>query len=152
MTSHFAIVYAKECHTIPGSVPNNRGAYCGRCVVRGDISSRSQCLTDILPVLCRPVVGLPITWIEHCPTFLISKVHVIYLTCFIIKYQAVTQLLEALRYKQEGRGVDSRWCHWHSVFHPSGLCVVLADLASNKNEYQEFFLRGKGGLCVGLTT
>ena len=24
--------------------------------------------------------------------------------------------------------------------------------ASNKNEYQEYFLLGKGGLCVGLTT
>jgi hypothetical protein len=26
------------------------------------------------------------------------------------------------------------------------------DSASNKNEYQEYFLRGKGGRCVGLTT
>jgi len=24
----------------------------------------------------------------------------------------VTQLVEALRYKPEGRGFDSRWCHW----------------------------------------
>jgi hypothetical protein len=26
------------------------------------------------------------------------------------------------------------------------------DSASNRNEYQEYFLRGKGGRCVGLTT
>jgi len=26
------------------------------------------------------------------------------------------------------------------------------DLASNKNEYQEYFLEGKVGRCVGLTT
>jgi hypothetical protein len=26
------------------------------------------------------------------------------------------------------------------------------DSASNKNEYQEYFLGGKGGRCVGLTT
>jgi len=26
------------------------------------------------------------------------------------------------------------------------------DLASNRNEYQEYFLRGKGGLCLGLAT
>ena len=26
---------------------------------------------------------------------------------------AVAQLVEALRYKLEGRGVDSRWCHWN---------------------------------------
>ena len=24
----------------------------------------------------------------------------------------VAQLVEALRYKLEGRGFDSRWCHW----------------------------------------
>jgi hypothetical protein len=24
----------------------------------------------------------------------------------------MTQLVEALRYKPEGRGFDSRWCHW----------------------------------------
>ena len=26
---------------------------------------------------------------------------------------AVAQLVEALRYKSEGRGFDSRWCHWN---------------------------------------
>ena len=26
---------------------------------------------------------------------------------------AVAQLVEALRYKQEGRGFDSRWSHWN---------------------------------------
>ena len=25
---------------------------------------------------------------------------------------AVAQLVEALPYKSEGRGFDSRWCHW----------------------------------------
>ena len=25
----------------------------------------------------------------------------------------VAQLVEALRYKPEGRGLDSRWCHWN---------------------------------------
>ena len=28
------------------------------------------------------------------------------------KGHAVEQLVEALRYKPEGRGFDSRWCHW----------------------------------------
>ena len=27
--------------------------------------------------------------------------------------QAVAQLVEALRYKPEGRGFDSLWCHWN---------------------------------------
>jgi len=26
---------------------------------------------------------------------------------------AVEQLVEALRYKSEGCGFDSRWCHWN---------------------------------------
>jgi hypothetical protein len=26
---------------------------------------------------------------------------------------AVAQLAEALRYKPEGRGFDSRWCNWN---------------------------------------
>ena len=26
---------------------------------------------------------------------------------------AAAQLVEALRYKSEGRGFDSRWCHWN---------------------------------------
>jgi hypothetical protein len=25
----------------------------------------------------------------------------------------VAQLVDALRYKPEGRGFDSRWCHWN---------------------------------------
>ena len=31
----------------------------------------------------------------------------------LIHANAVAQLVEALRYKSEGRGFDSRWCHWN---------------------------------------
>ena len=31
---------------------------------------------------------------------------------FIVDH-AVAQLVEAVRYKPEGRGFDSRWCHWN---------------------------------------
>jgi hypothetical protein len=31
-------------------------------------------------------------------------------TCSLV---AVAQLVQALRYKPEGRGFDSRWCHWN---------------------------------------
>jgi hypothetical protein len=61
--------------------------------------------------------------------------------------QAAAQLAEALR------GFDFQWCHWNysltSSFWPhigSGV-----DSAFNKNEYQEYILRDKGGRCVGLT-
>ena len=29
------------------------------------------------------------------------------------KGHAVSQVVEAIRYKPEGRGFDSRWCHWN---------------------------------------
>jgi len=53
---------------------------------------------------------------------------------------AVTELVEALRYKPEGRGFDS-------------LTVVLGSTRPlNRNVYHEYFLEGKGGWCIGLTT
>ena len=65
----------------------------------------------------------------------------------------VAQLVEALLYKSEGRGFDSQLCHWNSSFTSSfwphrdpGVSS-----ASKRNEYQEYFLVGKGGRCVALT-
>jgi hypothetical protein len=72
-------------------------------------------------------------------------------TTLLSRRYAVAQLVEALPYKPEDSGFDSRWCHWN-FFHwhnPSGRGV---DSASNGNEYQEYFLGGKSGRCVGLTT
>ena len=53
---------------------------------------------------------------------------------------AVAQLVETLRYKQEGHGFGSRWCHWNfslTFFRPHyglGLTQPLT------NEYQVYFL------------
>jgi hypothetical protein len=39
---------------------------------------------------------------------------------------AVAQLVEALRYKPEGRGFDSLWSHWSfKCLNPSGRTVAL---------------------------
>ena len=67
---------------------------------------------------------------------------------------AVARLVEALRYKPEGRGFDSRWCHWNFFIDTILLAALWpwVDSASNRNEYQEYFLGDKGGRCVGLTT
>ena len=56
---------------------------------------------------------------------------------------------------QAGRlGFDSRWCHWNfsltQSFQPHYGPGVKS--ASNRNEYHEYFLGGKGGRCIGLTT
>ena len=54
----------------------------------------------------------------------------------------VVQLVEALRYKPEGRGFEYRWSHWNfsltQSFRPHHGPGV--DSASNRNEYQEYFL------------
>jgi hypothetical protein len=39
--------------------------------------------------------------------------------------------------------------HWHI---PSGRTGPVVDAASNRNEYHEYFLWGRGGRCLGLTT
>ena len=64
----------------------------------------------------------------------------------------VVQLVEALRYKLEGHVFDSWWCHWYL-----SLTLYLwphygpgVDSASNRNEYQEYFL-GKVSWWAGLT-
>ena len=41
--------------------------------------------------------------------------------------------------------------HWHKIL-PIALCSPGVESASNRNEYQEYFLGGKGGRCVRLTT
>jgi hypothetical protein len=54
----------------------------------------------------------------------------------------VALLVEALRYKLEGRSFDSQWCHWNFSltlsYRPHYGPGV--DSASNRNEYQEYFL------------
>jgi hypothetical protein len=64
----------------------------------------------------------------------------------------VEQLVEALR-TPEDSGFGSSWCHgnisWQSFRLHYGPGV---DSTSNRNEYQECLLGGKGGRGVGLTT
>jgi hypothetical protein len=51
-------------------------------------------------------------------------------------------VVESLRYKPEGRGIDSQWCQWNfsmkysfQPHHGPGV-----DSTSNRNEYQVYFL------------
>ena len=64
---------------------------------------------------------------------------------------AVALLVQAPHYKPEVSGFDSRWCYFIDVIlrphYGSGV-----DSASNRNEHQEYFLWGKGGRCVELTS
>ena len=55
----------------------------------------------------------------------------------------MAHLVEALSYKPKGYGFDSQlWPRYGPE----------VDSASDRNENQEYFLGGKGGRCLGLTT
>jgi hypothetical protein len=62
----------------------------------------------------------------------------------------VAQLVEAVATNRQVAGSIpdgvSGIFHWHNPVGPG------VDSASNGNEYQEYFLGGKRGRCVGLTT
>ena len=64
---------------------------------------------------------------------------------------AVAQLVEALRYKLEGRSFYSRWCLWNFSltlpFRPR--CGPGVDSAFNRNEYQEYLLGVKPAGAYG---
>ena len=68
--------------------------------------------------------------ISHCETAIrTAKYNFSIEKTYICKRgHAVAQLVEVLRYKPEGSGFYSRWCH------PG------VDSASNINEYKEYFL------------
>jgi hypothetical protein len=63
----------------------------------------------------------------------------------------VALLVEALRYKPEGRGFDSRGCQWNFSLTYSFRSHYGPGVDSACNRY-EYFLGGKGGRCVGLQT
>ena len=50
------------------------------------------------------------------------------------------QIDEALRYKSEGSGFDSLCCNWNFLWHYG----PGVDSASKRNDYQEYFLGGRG--------
>jgi len=66
---------------------------------------------------------------------------------------AVTQLVEAPRFKAGRSRVRFPMVtleFFIDILFPAALKRV--DSASNRNEYEEYFLGGKGGRCVRLTT
>jgi len=67
-------------------------------------------------------------------------------------YKYVFRMVEELRYRPEDREFYSRLDHWDfslaKFFQPHYSPGV--DSASNRNEYQKYFVRGKGGRSVWL--
>ena len=57
--------------------------------------------------------ALYLQFMLHVILFSMLNVLHFYISTFRTGRHAVTQLVEALRYKPEGRGFDFRWCHWN---------------------------------------
>jgi hypothetical protein len=68
-----------------------------------------------------------------------------------IKLVDISTWVRRLRYKPEGRGIDSRCCHWNFVLTWSFRSQYgpEVDSASNRNEYQEYFLVVKAAGASG---
>jgi hypothetical protein len=98
------------------------------------------CTKDIYRSVHRIGEYVPVhsMYVLDCPLFEIYSMHMLF----------------SLLYKPEVRGFDYRWCHWNFSLTQSFRSHYSpgVDSASNRNEYQEYFLGGKGGRCVGLTT
>jgi len=71
-----------------------------------------------------------------------------YLFCVSMRLR-MAQLVEALRYKQEGRRFDSRWCHWNFSWTYSFRPHIALGLTQPLTEISN---RSKACRCVGLTT
>jgi len=64
-------------------------------------------------------------------------------------------VVKVLCYKSEGLWFDLSWCHWNFSLTLNTSDRTMrpeVDSASNRNEYQELFLGGKGSRCVRLIT
>jgi len=91
--------------------------------------------------------------LNHCATA-VPLIYIYIVRTWQKTGYVLAQLVEALCYNPKSRFFDSRLCHWNfsltysfrSHYDPG------VDSTSNRNEYQEYFMRSKGGRCVRLTT
>ena len=58
-------------------------------------------------------------------------------------------MVKALRYKSDGPGIDSRWCHriFSMTYSFRPYHGPDVDSAPNENEYQEYFLGVKAAVA-----
>jgi hypothetical protein len=90
--------------------------------------------------------------------YISSNVHIVNYSemfqCIYIIWARDGVVVKALCYKSTGCGFDSHLCHWNFwvTYSFQSRYGPEVDTASNRNEHQVYFLGGKGGRCVRLTT
>jgi hypothetical protein len=76
------------------------------------------------------------SWKRRSNVSLALKIN--YFSYISVQGHAVAQLDEAPRYKPEGRGFDSPWCHWNFSLSFRPHYGPRVNSASNRNEYQKY--------------
>ena len=115
----------------------------GLCIKKQSVAAISAQITNNHPVRCVYKEATPSQHLFTVNTTLL----IVMLISSINQYHRVAQLLEAMRYEPEGRGFGTRWCHWN--FFLTYDCDPGVDSASNRNEYQEYFLGVKATGAYG---
>jgi len=90
-----------------------------RKIFRTDVGWRNE-TRNLCPVHCMPRLlrrgmkhAIFVRYIV-CPDCCVEEWNTQFVSGTLYAWgHAVAQLAEALRYKSEGRGFDSRWCHWN---------------------------------------
>ena len=107
----------------------------------GEYENYSHCISMIVKILCQWL--LPCFTFISCPQFCLSDTCTSHLCNTNCHYEICNRLMVLVD------GLIGIF-HWHN---PAGRTMAPGfDSVSNRNEYQDYFLGGKGGRCVGLTT
>jgi hypothetical protein len=152
-------------------VPSQSSTPFTSLIIHGIIEANTNCRSELVPfpvTVLRPMIGSLWNWRS---TYVLCKLHVIMNVCQHIKFTLQlllgpltnmgarsSALVEALRYKPEGRGFETRWGKWIFFTLPLILPAALGPAvysASNRNEFQKqkiMFLGSKRGQCEVLTT
>ena len=119
------------------------------------ISLKSSLISFSFPSL-GPPTDLSFRYLHQNPVCICSlppATRFVYLTLLdlinymFVKWQEVAQSVEALRYKSEGHGFDSRWCQWNfSLTVAPGSTQSLTEMSTRNISWV------KDGRCIGLTS
>jgi len=98
--------------------------------VRGYIDPRTMCRKDSVsgkfPMTQSGIEPITFQLVALCLNRLRHRVNLWFVLSEIWGTLLVAQLVEALRYKSEGLGFDSRWCHWIFFHRHNPSCRTMA--------------------------